>query len=78
MQVFLGFYDNPVRRYELKQDDKKKLFVQICTFLYSVEEGFFLNNVSAFVLVKIKQITQNNPLFPRIILAMLSFAFTTE
>jgi hypothetical protein len=37
---FLGFYDNPVRRYSLKQDDKKKIFVQICTFLYSVEEEF--------------------------------------
>jgi hypothetical protein len=53
------------------------LCIQICTFLYSVEEGFFKNNVSAIVLVKIKQIAQNNPLFSRIILAM-SFAFKTE
>jgi hypothetical protein len=51
---FLGFYDYPVRRYELKQDDKKFFFLQICTFLFSVK-GLFLINVSAFVLVKIKQ-----------------------
>jgi hypothetical protein len=53
------------------------MFVQMCPFLYSVAR-FFLNNVSAFVLVKIKQIAQNNPLFSRIILAMLSFTFKTE
>jgi hypothetical protein len=44
-------------------------FVQICTLLYSVE-GLKKKNVSAFVLVKIKQIAQNNPLFSRIILVI--------
>jgi hypothetical protein len=47
------------------------MFVKICTFLYSVEEGFFKSNVSAFVFA------QNNPLFSRIIRAMLSFLFKT-
>jgi hypothetical protein len=45
--------------------------VQIYSSLYSVKRRFSFNKVSAFVLVKIKRFAQNNPLFSRIILAML-------
>jgi hypothetical protein len=44
--------------------------VQIYSSLYSVKTRFSFNNVSGFVLVKIK-LAQNNPLFSRIISAML-------
>jgi hypothetical protein len=39
--------------------------------LNSVKRRFSFDKVSAFVLVKIKRFAQNNPLFSRIILAML-------
>jgi hypothetical protein len=45
--------------------------VQIYSSLYSVKRRFSFDKVSAFVLVKIKRFAQNNPLFSRIILAML-------
>jgi hypothetical protein len=45
--------------------------VQIYSSLYSVKRRFSFNKVSAFVLVKIKRFAQNNPLFSRMILAML-------
>jgi hypothetical protein len=40
--------------------------VQICNFSYSVEKGFSINNVSAFVLVKIKQICSKQSLILKI------------
>jgi hypothetical protein len=45
--------------------------VQIYSSLNSVKRRFSFDKVSAFVLVKIKRFAQNNPLFSRIILAML-------
>jgi hypothetical protein len=69
---FLGFYDNPDRRYELKQDKKKKLY-KFLPFYIQLKD-FFKNNVSAFVLVKIRQICSKQSL----ILKMFIFKYTLK
>jgi hypothetical protein len=51
--------------------------VQICNFSYSVEKGFSFDNVSAFVLVEIKQICSKQSLILKIFFSNLANLFKT-